>query len=513
MSQRRSVWIATAESGGYPPLAAPPEVDVVVIGAGITGLTAALFLQRRGMRVAVVEARHIAAGTTGGTTGKVTSQHGLIYNNLIERHGTEAAQHYADANQWAIEFVSEAAAKVGTAAEFHRASAFVYTGKPDKRHLLEAEHAAALSLGLPSELTEESELSFGNEMAIRFSNQAHIHPGRYCEGLAGIVQTHGGFVFETTRALGVKENAAETIVKTDRGEIATREVVVATLLPFVDRGGFFAKTHSVRGYGLAVRLNEPAPAGMYLSLDDPTRSHRPWGDRGLIVVGEGHPTGSGDATPRRWGDLEKWTRDHFDVAGFDYRWSAQDYSSIDGLPYVGRSPRSRTVSVATGFNKWGLTNGTAAGRMLADSITGEPNPWLSTFVAARLPDRRGVANALVDNTKVGIEFVTGHAARLRAPGIGGLQPGQGGMVDVGDSTVGAYRDPAGGLHVVSLTCTHLACTVRWNDAEDTWDCPCHGSRFSTDGEVLEGPATRPLQRLDADGSAHTEMGESGSTTR
>jgi glycine/D-amino acid oxidase-like deaminating enzyme/nitrite reductase/ring-hydroxylating ferredoxin subunit len=481
-------------------------VDVVVIGAGITGLTAALFLQRRGMSVAVIEARHIAAGTTGGTTGKVTSQHGLIYQSLIERHGTLAAQNYADANQWAIGFVAEVAKQVGPAAEFQRAPAFVYTLEPDKRALLEAEHSAAASLGLPSELTDQSELPFGFEMAMRFSDQAHLHPGRYCAGLAGIVQAEGGLIFERTRALGVKEADGGTIVSTDRGEVEAKEVVVATLLPFVDRGGFFAKTRPVRGYGLAVRLNEASPDGMYLSLDDPTRSLRPWGDRGLIVVGEGHSTGSGDATPRRWGDLERWARDHFDVAEFDYRWSAQDYSSNDGLPYVGRSPRSRHVRVATGFNKWGLTNGTAAGRMLADSIAGEPNPWLSTFAANRFPDRRGVARALIDNAKVGIEFVTGHAARFRAPAIGELQVGQGGIVDLGDSTVGAYRDPAGGLHVVSLTCTHLACTVQWNDAEDTWDCPCHGSRFSIDGDVLEGPATRPLQRLDSDGS-ELEVGE------
>lgn len=501
MSQRRSVWIDTTEPVDYPPLASTPRTDVVVIGAGITGLTAALFLLRRGMSVAVVEARHIAAGTTGHTTGKVTSQHGLMYHGLIERHGMEAAQNYAEANQWAVGFISDVAMQIGPEAEFRRAPAFVYTRESDSRHLLEAEHAAATSLGLPSELTDESELSFGFEMAIRFSDQAHIHPGRYSAGLARMVHTEGGTIFEGTKALAVKEDDSGAIVRTDRGDVMTREVVVATLLPIVDRGGFFAKSRPVRGYGIAARLNEPPPEGMYLSLDSPTRSLRPWGERGLIVVGEGHPTGSADATPRRWGDLEQWTRDHFDVAEFDYRWSAQDYVPIDGLPYVGRSPRSRHVSVATGFNKWGLTNGTAAGRMLADSITGEPNPWSSTFAAARFPDRRGLANAVIDNTKVGIEFVSGHAARFRAPHIRELEEGQGGMVEVGDATVGAYRDPAGDLHVVSLTCTHLACTVQWNDAENTWDCPCHGSRFSPNGDVLEGPATRPLKRLDSDGSA------------
>ena len=494
MSQHRSVWIDTAEFVEHPPLAGSPRVDVVIIGAGITGLTTALLLQRRGASVAIVEARHIAAGTTGRTTGKVTSQHGLIYHRLTKRHGERSARDYADANQWAIEFVSEVATEVGPEVEFHRAPSLVYTRDSRSRQLLEAEHAAATKLGLPSALTDESELPFDFELAIRFSDQAHIHPGRYCTGLAQLVRAEGGIIYERTRALGVDETDGGVIVKTDRGEIAATEVVVATLLPFVDRGGFFAKTRPVRAYGIAVRLTEPPPTGMFLSLEAPTRSLRPWGDRGVIVVGESHDTGSPDATPRRWGEIEDWTREHFDVAEFEYRWSAQDYTPVDGLPYVGRSPRARHVHVATGFAKWGLSNGTAAARMLADSISGEPSPWLSTFRADRLPDLQGVKRAAVDNAKVGLEFVTGHADRFRAPDARELPKGHGGIVDTGDTAVGAYRDPSGELHVVSLTCTHLACTVQWNDAETTWDCPCHGSRFSIDGDVIEGPATRPLPR-------------------
>ena len=498
------MWIDTTEFVQHPPLAASSRVDAVVIGAGITGLTTALLLQRRGARVAVIEARHIAAGTTGGTTGKVTSQHGLIYHRLLDRHGERVAQNYADANQWAIGFISEIAADIGPEVEFRRAPALVYTSDDKKRRLLEAEHAAATRLGLPSALTDESDLPFDFELAVRFSEQAHIHPGRHCAGLARLLRAEGGEIYENTRALGVTEIDGGAIVETDHGELAAAEVIVATLLPFVDRGGFFAKTRPVRAYGIAARLAQPAPTGMYLSLDDPTRSLRPWGDRGVIVVGESHETGSSEATPRRWGDLEEWARTHFDVAEFEYRWSAQDYTPVDGLPYVGRSPRTQHVHVATGFDKWGLTNGTAAARMLADSISGEPNPWLSTFGADRLPDRRGVVRATIDNAKVGLEFVTGHAARFRAPDAEELPKGRGGIVDTGDATVGAYRDPSGELHAVSLTCTHLACTVQWNDAETTWDCPCHGSRFSIDGEVLDGPATRPLQRLDSVVSGHAD---------
>ena len=338
-------------------------------------------------------------------------------------------------------------------------------------------------------------------MALRFDDQAHIHPGRYVTSLARAVVARGGQVFEHTRAVGVTERSTHAVVRTTAGTVRADQVVLATLLPIVDLGGFFAKSRPTRAYGIAARLGGDAPRGMHIAIDSPTRSTRPWNDGGrpgLIVVGEGHPTGHDDASPARWGDLERWTRQHFAVESFDHRWAAQDFSTADGIPYVGRSPRSKRTFVATGFAKWGLTNGTAAAAMLADQIAGEENPWLEAFDATRIGGAEALKQLVEQNVHVGTRFVTDRIGRLRAGSPADLAPGEGGVVRTGRRAVGAYRDPEGVLHAVSITCSHMGCTLHWNAAETTWDCPCHGSRFSIAGDVLDGPAVRNLDRIEID---------------
>jgi Rieske Fe-S protein len=198
-------------------------------------------------------------------------------------------------------------------------------------------------------------------------------------------------------------------------------------------------------------------------------------------------------------ELEEWTRSTFDVESIDFRWSAQDYSTADGVPYVGRSPASRSVHVATGFGKWGLSNGTAAAIMLADLLAGRENDWLPMFDARRVGDVKALARHAMDNVHVGTELVAGHLrARFETAPTTDLRRGEGGLVEVDGNVVGAYRDPGGRLHAVDPTCTHLKCRTRWNAAETSWDCPCHGSRFDIDGTVLNGPAVEPLHRIDVE---------------
>jgi glycine/D-amino acid oxidase-like deaminating enzyme/nitrite reductase/ring-hydroxylating ferredoxin subunit len=504
VSERRSVWLATTDQTEHPPLDGDTGADVVVVGAGITGLTAALLLQRDGARVAVIEARRAGAGTTGNTTGKVTSQHGLAYRDLIDRHGEQRAGQYAQANQQAVESVAALAQETSADCQLERAPAYVYALTSGQQGPVEAEHVAAVRLGLPATLTTETDLPFEVALALRFDDQLHLHPGRYLAALARALTAGGGRLFEHTRALGLDERRDHAVVHTDGGDVRAEHVVVATLLPFADRGGFFARTRPTRAYGIAARLRDEAPAGMHISSAAPTRSTRPWIDgdrRGLVVVGESHPTGQGDESPRHWVDLERWTSNHFAVESFAYRWSSQDYTTVDEIPYVGRSPRTARTLVATGFRKWGLTNGTAAAHMLADLVAGRDNPWIEAFDARRVGGATALKKLVEGNVEVASHFVRDRLGRRAASPLADLQPGEGGVVDVGGRAVGAYRDAGGEVHAVGLTCPHMGCTVRWNAAETSWDCPCHGSRFSHDGAVLDGPAVAPLGRVEVDPDA------------
>jgi glycine/D-amino acid oxidase-like deaminating enzyme/nitrite reductase/ring-hydroxylating ferredoxin subunit len=501
MSDHRSVWLATATHPTFDPLTADLDVDVAVVGGGITGLTTALLLQRNGARVAVIEAGRVGGGTTGHTTGKVSSQHGLKYHQLIQDVGEDKARIYAEANQQAIAKVRELADDVGADCDFQTAPSFLFTTAPDEVEDLEAEHAAAVRLGLPASLTTETDLPFRVQQALRFDDQAHFHATRYTAALARALDERGVQIVEQTRAMGVEEGKDGVTVKTERGDVRAGHVVIATLLPFLDRGGFFAKARPKRAYGIAAVLRSGFLTGMHMTAGDPTRSTRPWVDgdrRGIIVVGEDHETGSDQASPARYGALEDWARSHFDVASFEYRWSAQDFIPADGMPYIGRSPRSTRTFVATGFQKWGLTNGTVAAQILTDLIGGRDHPWLEAFDATRIGDPSTLTSLAKDNLKVGAHFVGDRIGRVRAGSIDHLAPGEGGIVKADGKTVGAYRAPDGTVHAVSVDCTHMGCTVKWNSAERSWDCPCHGSRFDCDGAVLDGPAVRPLSQVEVE---------------
>jgi glycine/D-amino acid oxidase-like deaminating enzyme/nitrite reductase/ring-hydroxylating ferredoxin subunit len=490
-----SPWVAGAQESSFPPLGGDRRSDVVVVGGGITGLTLARMLVGAGVSVVVIDAGPLCAGATGYTTAKVTALHRLVYRELLDRHGEERTRAYAAANQSAVERVADFASGDGIECDLTQAAAVTYTQRDERVVEVEAEADAARRVGLAVELTTTVALPYPIRAAIRLDDQLHFHPRRYCIGLAERVAGRGGSVHEHTRAYEVESESSGVAVTTDRGTITADRAVLATHLPVLDRGGFFTRAHPYRSYALAARLRQAVPDAMYISVEEPTRSLRPTANGRLIVGGQGHRTGQETDTSRHYAALESWAGANFEVESIDHRWSAQDYTTVDGFPYVGRlTRRDDRILVATGFRKWGMTNGTAAAEILADRILGRDNPWAAAFDATRVAPGASATAFLRENAGVAWHFLADRIAAMRAPTAGALRAGEGAVVKHDGVPSACYRDRNGALHAVSSTCTHLRCQVAFNTAERTWDCPCHGSRFDVDGRVLEGPAVHDLAR-------------------
>jgi len=492
-----SYWVASTPQPGYPPLARELEVDVAVLGAGIVGITAARRLQAEGRTVALVEARRIVRGATGFTTAKVTPGHGLRITQVEAAFGADGARIYAEANRTAVDEIEATAASAGIDCDFERVPSFVYTESADEVETIQREANAQRRAGLEAEVVRESELPFPVAAAVRTGGSARFHPRRYLLPLAASLAAAGGHVFEETTVLDVAEGEP-CVVRTDRGQIRARDVVVATHMPFLDRGAFFARAHAYRSYVVAAEI-EPgsAPQGMYISAGRPTRSIRTAEEDGgllLLVGGEGHRTGREQATEERYARLADWARERFGVERFAYRWSTQDLFTLDGVPYVGAiRPGSRHVFAATGFGGWGMTNGIVAAILLADRILGRDNPWAPLFDSNRAKPRASAWPFAKENAQVAARFLADRVAAWRTTAFADLEAGDGRIGRVGGREVAVSRADDGSLHAVSAVCTHLGCLVAWNSADQSWDCPCHGSRFGRDGHVLEGPAVRPLE--------------------
>lgn len=492
-----SLWVATERGDRFPAVHGERRCEVAVVGAGITGLTVARLLVDAGADVIVIDGGPVCAGATGYTTAKVTALHRLVYRELAHNHGPGRAQAYAAANQAALERITSFVADDAIECDLVRAPAVTYTERDDQVGRIEAEAEVAAGLGLPVELTTTTSLPFPVKAAIALPDQFHFHPRRYCLGLAHEVVVRGGAIHEHSRARTVASGRSSVVVATDSARITADRVVLATLLPFVDRGGFFARAHPHRSYALSARLRGDVPDGMYINVEEPTRSLRPAPDGRIVVGGEGHKTGTDPDTRRRYTALEDWAKALFDVESIEHRWSAQDYRTVDGMPYVGAlTPRDDRILVATGFRKWGMTNGTAAAQIIADAVLGRDNAWAGAFDATRLAPRASIFDFIRENVDVARHFVGDRIAALRVPPADRLERGDGGIVKHGGTRVAGFREPDGSLHAVASTCTHLGCQVTFNTAEQTWDCPCHGSRFGVDGRVIEGPAVDDLASME-----------------
>jgi glycine/D-amino acid oxidase-like deaminating enzyme/nitrite reductase/ring-hydroxylating ferredoxin subunit len=498
VARGESVWLQTGPAQPeFAQLDADVRADFAVIGGGIVGITTALLLREAGASVVLLEADRLARGVTGHTTAKVSSQHGMIYGHLHARFGADGARTYAHVNERALEWIADRVARDAIDCDFRRRPSYAYVTSPAQRSRAEDEAQAAAEAGLAARLTVTTPLPYPVEAAVQVDDQAEFHVRKYLLALVNTLAGDDGCeIFERTRAIQV--DAEHGVVQTPGGRVSAGAIVVATHFPFLDRSLAFARVHPQRSYAILCRIGGSPPAGMFISADSPTHSVRAVpldGEELLLVGGEGHKTGTGGDTRERYRRLEAFAREHWDVRSVAYRWSAQDNSTVDGVPYVGKlTPRSDRLFMATGFAKWGMTGGTAAARLLADLLLVRENPAARLFDPNRLKLRASATEFVKENAQVGLRFVADRVTQRTNRPIADLQPGEGDLVRLADELVAGYRDEDGTLTAVSPTCTHLGCRVNWNTAERSWDCPCHGSRFEPSGEVLHGPAVHRLER-------------------
>ncbi|TGC09821.1 FAD-dependent oxidoreductase [Methanolobus halotolerans] len=491
-----SYWLSTTPESSYPSPSEDVEVDVAIVGGGIVGITSALLLKQAGLSVAVIEAGRILHGVSGQTTAKVTSQHHLIYDRLISHFGEDQARQYAESNQAAIDKIASLVRSENIDCDLIYKPAYVYAGSLDSVEKIHKEVDAAKNLGLPASFDESPPLPFGTHGAVRFDKQAQFHPRKYLCALAQQIPGGGSHIFEEQQVHGI-EGEGPVNVKTHQGiTVKAQDVVQATHFPIVDRPGMlFSRLYQSRSYLLGVRIDEPFPDGMFINAEKPARSMRsqPADDGELVLVaGEEHRTGEGNNTIGHYRRLEEWVRSVYPVNSIDYHWSTQDVMPADGVPYIGRiTSGSKHSYLATGFRKWGMTTGTVAAMIISDMILGKDNSWAPVYNPSRfkpVESAKQIFSQTVESTKglVGARVLPLHEDAAH------IVPGTGAIVKIGGERVAAYRDDKGDIHALDPACRHMGCFVSWNNAENTWDCPCHGSRYNVKGEVVHNPAVHNL---------------------
>ena len=498
----RPIW-AGASPAPRQPLTGTTTCDVVVLGGGIVGLSVAVELARSGQDVVVLEARHIGAGTTGGSTAKATLVQGTRFAALARSHETDVLARYAEASLVGQQLIRQTCDAAGVPIEMCDGVSYAVT--EGGLRALESESQAMAAAGVPVDLSGAApDLPWRVTGALRLPGQCQFDPQAYLDALVEQAVAAGVRVYTGTRADGVTARAPRVVgcsSPAGRGRVRARHVVVATGTPVFDRAGYFARLEPSRSYCIAVRARGDLPPGMYLSVDSPTRSLRRAGgghDDVLVVGGNGHPVGRATDNAARLADLERWARDEFDVAEVTHRWAAQDYLTADALPLVGRyGPNTSDMWVATGFAKWGTTTGVAAALAIAGAILGRPVPWARDWDPWRgdvAPQAIGTARI---NAGVAGRLATGWFGALRGevPDPSAVHEGQGVVGRDGLRAVGVSRVD-GVVRAVSAVCPHAGGILSWNDAEMSWDCPLHGSRFSAAGARLEGPARCGLTGLD-----------------
>ncbi len=498
------LWYDTAVIKRFPQLERDLEVDVCIVGGGMTGLTAAYILKKAGKTVALVEMNRVGHGETGHTSAHLTEMLDIDFTTLISDFGEDGARLVLGSVRDSIDTIEKNISDLGVDCGFQRVTGWQFTEKRAQIDDIEREADAAAKLGSQVELANEMPWDRKVARALKFENQAQFQPLQYLAALAKTIDGDGSHIFENTRMMKVDEGEP-CLVTTDRGSIKARDVIIASNVPVTNKFFLQTKIASYRTYCIAIREKDPRDLkALYWDLDDPyhyVRSAEFNGVPHIIIGGADHKTGQEEHTLLHYRKLEDWAHERFNVDQVTHRWSGQVVEPVDGLPFIGRNSLSDHTYVATGYSGTGLTFGTVAAMLMTDLILGNENPWAEIYQATRVKPFASVKDYLKENIDYPTHLISDRLSPAQESDTHSLKENQGAIVRIGGKKVAAYRDPHGELHVMSPVCPHMGCYVHWNEAEISWDCPCHGARFDAKGHLLHGPAVTDLKSEEYDENA------------
>jgi glycine/D-amino acid oxidase-like deaminating enzyme/nitrite reductase/ring-hydroxylating ferredoxin subunit len=481
--------------------------DVVIVGGGITGLTTALLLQKAGKRCVLVEAHNIGFGTTGGTTAHLNTFMDTTYPEIEKRFSAEDARLIAQGAKEAIDLVKHNIGENSIHCLFKELPGFLFAVDEKQEKMLEEIVEGAKKVGVQVDYTNTTVIPVPYQKIAMLENQAQFNPLLYLHGLAKAFENAGGVLLQDCRMLHVEDNEILDVVTT-RGNIKCHKLVYATHIPpGVNLLHFRCAPY--RSYAIAVRLKgDEYPDAVVYDLNDPYHYYRTQevdGVKYLIVGGEDHKTGHEDNTDACFRRLESHVKTYFDVQEVAYKWSSQYFEPNDGLPYIGHLPgHPENIFVATGFGGNGMIYGTLSAILLRDMLTNKNSPYEELLDPNRIKPVAGFANFVKEAADVTGKLVGGLFPAEKLSVLADLAFDEARIVEFEGKKMGIYKDPQGKLYAIDPACTHIKCTVQWNQAEKSWDCPCHGSRFSCSGDVLTGPARKNLGVYDLKGNKVTQ---------
>ena len=501
----KSLWNNYQQAGQFPALSENTEADVAIIGGGITGLTTALLLAEAGKKVVVLESLLVGGGTTGHSTGNLYFTIDQVFSALRSKYDTETVQKVAEARNTAVDFIEALVRKNEIDCDLARVPWYLYSHDSENENKIEEELKVAQEAGLEMKsISEIPDLPFQIRKAVVAGNQAQVNPLLYVYGLAQVAAKAGCSIYENTRVTEVKQIEDHYELHTTGGKVKAGNVVHATHTP---KGIMIYHTllGPYREYGVAAKLVDGSyPQGIFwgyygkgqkISL----RSYSRGDDNYIMAIGEPHKVGQASSNKEHVNNLEDFLRKNFDVDRITNRWGGQHYKPADLLPYIGETKSGSGEYVATGFSTDGLVYGTLAAMLIRDQITGTENKWSSLFSANRHQPAKAAGKFLKENLNVAGQIIKDIPWKKDAEQFSEIKPGEGKILERDGEKLAVYRDKADKITIRSAKCTHMGCIVHWNNAEETWDCPCHGTRFSPDGTVLEGPAFHPLQLIENSG--------------